>query len=214
MCVCVCVCVCEYVSVEGGVFNSQYSMECFFHDNKKPWFVAIVQPSFSACKSLQHHQNLEKQSFFQANQSWILMTKYVLWQCSDQNEHFLLIWLYSWGIAKNTTTFFLLPLSQQKQVVNTALTYQHLLSQCECLQAVTHLHIQQLKSNILNHLELCVSVTLNDLFCQLPSPAIVSFHIYIYCAGLAQRASTQCTSPALKESAFPTHLGYLLENVS
>lgn len=42
--------------------------------------------------------------------------------------------------------------------MNTALTYQHLLSEHECLQAVAYLHIQQLKSNILNHLQLCVSI--------------------------------------------------------
>jgi len=62
VCVLVCVCVSEYVSVKRGVCNSQYSMECFLHDNKKPWFVAISHLSFSACKSQLCHQILEDQN--------------------------------------------------------------------------------------------------------------------------------------------------------
>lgn len=52
---CMCLCARKYVLMEGGVRNAQYSMECFFHDNKKPWFVAILHLSFSACKSLLHY---------------------------------------------------------------------------------------------------------------------------------------------------------------
>lgn len=50
MCVCVsvslsvhvCVQWSDCVSVDRGVHNPQYSMECFFHDNGKPYFVSVL----------------------------------------------------------------------------------------------------------------------------------------------------------------------------
>lgn len=40
--------------MKGGAAHPPYSMECFFHDNRRPWFVAILHLSSPACRTLLH----------------------------------------------------------------------------------------------------------------------------------------------------------------